>query len=195
MRQVMTGLLLLAYAGLGGVRADCLNDAAAYHHVDPRLLRAIAMQESGMRDHVIATNANGSRDIGRMQINSAWLPTLARFGIHERDLLDGCVNSYVGAWILSQNIARLGLNWNAIGAYNAVSPGKRLAYEAKIYHQLLAQGAITPTTPIPPLPTRRTPRRTLRPGTATTVPAAFFFFGSRSPRSHLRHHGGRPWIS
>lgn len=126
-----------------------------------------------MRDHIIATNANGSRDIGRMQINSSWLPTLARFGIHERDLLDGCVNTYVGAWILSQNIARLGLDWNAIGAYNATSPDKRLAYEAKIYRQLLAEGAIAPAAGHP-LPTRRTPRRTLWPGTAPAVPAAFF---------------------
>lgn len=174
MRHVLTGLLLLAYAGLGVVRADCLDDAAAYHHVDPRLLRAIAMQESGMRDHIIATNANGSRDIGRMQINSAWLPTLARFGIHKHDLLDGCVNTYVGAWILSQNIARLGLDWDAIGAYNAVSPDKRLTYEAKIYHQLLVQGAITPPVRVTSSPIRRTPRRTLRPGIVPTVPAAFF---------------------
>ena len=91
-----------------------------------------------MRPSIITKNRNGSRDIGLMQINSSWLPTLLRYGIHETDLLDACKNSYVGTWILASNIQQLGFNWNAIGAFNAVSPEKRDRYARKIFRQLLA---------------------------------------------------------
>jgi len=117
--------------------ADCLDDAALYHGVHPALARAIALQESQMHPEVIsAPNSNGSYDIGLMQINSAWLPKLARWGISKSDLLNGCVNAYVGTWILSQNIERLGQTWDAIGAYNANSPEKRLVYARSIYRRL-----------------------------------------------------------
>lgn len=177
MRRWLYGLLLISRV----VRADCLDDAAAYHHVDARLLRAIAQQESGMRDDVIATNRNGTRDIGRMQINSSWLPTLARFGITERKLLDGCVSSYVGAWILAHNFARLGLTWDAVGAYNAVSPDKRARYATQIYRRLMAAGEV-PVHPMVSSPLPRSPRRSASRAGVAQAPAAFF---SRETEPHL----------
>ena len=42
-----------------------------------------------------------------MQINSTWLPVLARYGIHEHDLLHPCTSLQVGAWILAGNVQRL----------------------------------------------------------------------------------------
>ena len=100
------------------------------------LLKAIARHESGGRTHVIATNTNGSRDIGLMQINSAWLPTLSRHGIGESDLLDPCTNIHVGAWILAANFRRLGHTWEAVGAYNAASRSARDRYIARIRRAL-----------------------------------------------------------
>jgi soluble lytic murein transglycosylase-like protein len=129
---------LFLFACVATARADCLDDAARYWNIPPDLARSIAMQESSMRPGVITKNQNGSRDIGLMQINSSWLPTLRRYGIYETDLLDGCKNAYVGNWILASNIQRLGFNWDAIGAYNAKSPDKRDIYARKIYRQLLA---------------------------------------------------------
>lgn len=118
-------------------KADCLDDAATYHNVSPALARAIAMHESRMNAHAIsAPNTNGSYDIGLMQINSSWLPMLARYGISHDALLDGCVNAYVGTWILQQNIRQYGYNWEAVGAYNAASPAKRQKYATAIYEQL-----------------------------------------------------------
>ncbi|KVN48787.1 lytic transglycosylase [Burkholderia territorii] len=134
---------------LPAAQADCLDDAANYWSVPTSLARAIAMQESGMRAHVVSKNTNGSRDIGLMQINSSWLPRLKQYGISEEDLLDGCKNAYVGTWIMAQNIAQLGYNWTAIGAYNAVTPSKRDAYARKIYGQLMRlQGGGTTTGPM-----------------------------------------------
>lgn len=67
-----------------------------------------------------------------MQVNSRWLGTLSSFGIGRDQLFDPCINTYVGAWILAQNISRLGYGWDAIGAYNARSPEKRAAYARRI---------------------------------------------------------------
>lgn len=117
-------------------RADCIDDAARFHHVNVPLVRAIVTVESGQHANVVHLNADGSTDIGLMQINSRWLATLSRFDISRADLHDGCTNAYVGAWILSQNLHRLGVNWDAVGAYNAGAHEKRIAYARRVYRAL-----------------------------------------------------------
>lgn len=113
--------------------ADCLDDAAMYFDLDPTLLHAIAMHESKMHADAINRNANGTYDIGLMQINTAWLPTLAKKGISGQNLLNPCVNGYVGAWILRSNVERFGQTWKAVGAYNASSSDKQLRYANSVY--------------------------------------------------------------
>ncbi|WP_269507303.1 lytic transglycosylase domain-containing protein [Burkholderia sp. IMCC1007] len=146
----------------GVARADCLDDAAIFQKVSVSLLRGIAQVESGMNPNAINTNTNGTVDIGLMQINSTWLPTLAREGITRESLFDACTNAYVGAWILSQNIRQLGANWNAIGAYNAASPDKRLAYARKVYDAIRTLPD-SPDTPMPILPPSFTPPQQVQP--------------------------------
>lgn len=132
--------IVLAGAVLCGsgttARADCIDDAAHFQHVNARLVRAIATVESGQHANVIHINADGTTDIGLMQINSRWLASLSRFGISRADLHDRCTNAYVGAWILSQNFRHLGLTWDAVGAYNAGTHVKRIAYARRVYHTL-----------------------------------------------------------
>ncbi|MDR3098494.1 MAG: transglycosylase SLT domain-containing protein [Paraburkholderia sp.] len=143
-------------------RADCIDDAASFHHVNVSLMRAIAQVESGTQTHAINTNSNGTVDIGLMQINSSWLPRLAREGISQQSLLDPCTNAYVGAWILSENIRQYGPTWSAIGAYNAASPDKRLAYARKVYDT--AQSITSsPDSPMPILPPSYVPPETYSP--------------------------------
>ncbi|WP_063549004.1 transglycosylase SLT domain-containing protein [Burkholderia territorii] len=148
--------IALSCALHGFARADCLDDAATFQKVSVSLLRGIAQVESGMNPNAVNTNTNGTVDIGLMQINSTWLPTLAREGITRESLFDACTNAYVGAWILSQNIRQLGANWNAIGAYNAASPDKRLAYARKVYDAIRTMPD-SPDTPMPILPPSFTP--------------------------------------
>ncbi|NTZ05669.1 transglycosylase SLT domain-containing protein [Burkholderia metallica] len=148
--------IALSCALCGVARADCLDDAAAFQHVSVALMRGIAQVESGMNPNAVNTNTNGTVDIGLMQINSTWLPTLAREGITRESLFDACTNAYVGAWILSQNIRQLGPNWNAIGAYNSASPDKRLAYARKVYDAIRTMPD-SPDTPMPILPPSFTP--------------------------------------
>ena len=114
----------------------CWMKAATRYQVNPTLLHAIARTESGVNSRAVGYNRNGSRDIGLMQINSGWLPTLARHGITEQDLFDPCTNLRVGAWILAHNFARLGYTWEAVGAYNAVSADARRAYIHKVRRHL-----------------------------------------------------------
>ncbi|AOK42593.1 lytic transglycosylase domain-containing protein [Burkholderia vietnamiensis] len=135
--------LFVALAAAGAAHssyADCLDDAATYQHINPKLVRAIAQYESQMRPSAVNRNANGSEDIGLMQINSAWLPKLAQYGIRREHLFNACVNAYVGAWILAANIRQFGPNWKAVGAYNATTPSKQLVYASAIYRRLMQQG-------------------------------------------------------
>lgn len=115
---------------------QCLQQAAQFHKVDYSLLRAIAEQESGFRSAATNANTNGSVDYGLMQINSRWLPKLREWGISKQALFEPCVNAYVGAWILAKNFQRLGMNWTAVGAYNAASEAKRTKYAWAVYQRL-----------------------------------------------------------
>lgn len=116
--------------------ADCLDDAAAFRHINVQLVRAIAKQESGMRADAVNVNRNGTEDIGLMQINSSWLPKLARYGIRREHLFNACVNAYVGTWILASNIRQFGPTWKAVGAYNSPTSAHQLAYANSIYRRL-----------------------------------------------------------
>lgn len=116
----------------------CWVAAAERYQVSPALLYAIARVESNLNPRAVGRNSNGTRDIGLMQINSAWLPRLAGYGIEEAHLFDPCMSIHIGAWILAQNVGRLGYTWEAVGAYNASSPALRQAYADKIRRQLEA---------------------------------------------------------
>ena len=114
----------------------CWDAAAQRYQLSSALLYAIARTESGLNPLAIGRNGNGSRDIGLMQINSAWLPTLASHGITERALFEPCTNIEVGAWILAGKVSRLGYTWDAVGAYNAQNPTLRRAYADKVRRHL-----------------------------------------------------------
>ena len=114
----------------------CWDDAAARYQVNSTLLYAIARTESALNPQAVGHNSNGTRDIGLMQINSAWLPVLSRFGITERDLYRPCTSIHVGAWILAGNIQRLGYTWDAVGAYNTAVPALARTYIDKVRRHL-----------------------------------------------------------
>lgn len=116
---------------------QCLQLAAYKYQLNYALLRSIAEQESGFKPKALSgANKDGSTDYGLMQINDSWLPTLSKFGIGRDDLYKPCVNADVGAWILFNNVQRLGLTWNAVGAYNASTPWKRVKYANGVYQRL-----------------------------------------------------------
>ena len=114
--------------------SGCWDKAAAIYGVDPWLLMAIAKTESSFNSTAININKNKSTDIGMMQINTIWLPTLKKFGIQKEHLFNPCTSVFVGAWILAQNIKNFGYNQDGIGAYNSPSNIKiRRNYAQKVY--------------------------------------------------------------
>ncbi|WP_431286874.1 lytic transglycosylase domain-containing protein [Roseateles chitinivorans] len=149
----------------------CFLLAGERYGVSPLLLKAVARQESGLNPSALNRNANGSTDIGLMQINSSWLPVLARHGVQEADLRVPCANILVGAWILGSNFRAMGTTADALGAYNARDPAKRLAYARQVLRHYASLRTAVPSAalsrPSPPTPT---PMPT-RPPTADRPPA------------------------
>jgi hypothetical protein len=127
--------------------ASCWEKAGERYRVDPHLLAAIAKVESNFKpDAVNASHERrtGSVDLGLMQINSSWLPTLARHGVTRERLFDACTSIHVAAWILADLFSRYGVTWEAVGAYNAaclrIEPSecakRRHAYARKVHAAL-----------------------------------------------------------
>ncbi|GAB7537532.1 lytic transglycosylase domain-containing protein [Burkholderia sp. 3C] len=128
----------LAAAAPAASAANCFTAAGERHRIDPLLLVAIAKVESAMNARAIHYNANGTVDIGLMQINSSHLPRLVRAGITRKRLIDEpCTSVDTGASILAGFIERHGYTWNAVGAYNAGSSVARAparkAYAARVW--------------------------------------------------------------
>jgi soluble lytic murein transglycosylase-like protein len=120
---IMAALFLV---GPGAVFAtgpveSCFEQAEAKYGISQKLLKAIAHVESSKNPAAVNLNYR-TYDIGLMQINSAWMPTIAQYGIEARDLYDACTNIDVGAWILSREIARHGYTWRAVGYYHSPTP-------------------------------------------------------------------------
>jgi soluble lytic murein transglycosylase-like protein len=134
----LTGVAALAAGLLAAPAAQaCWEQAAQKYGVDAQLLYAIAKTESSLQP--LATNranANGSYDVGLMQINSSWLPVLKRYGIAEKDLYEPCVSIEVAAWILANNIRTHGYTWAAVAAYNTPNAGRGLLYARRVYGNL-----------------------------------------------------------
>lgn len=120
----------------------CIVLAANYRHIDPSLLKAIAIQESGLNIRAVnRSNSNGSVDHGPFQINSSWLPKLRKQGITVEQLYDPCISAYVAAWLLASAINQHGSTWRAVGAYHSPTESNRRKYAALIkkhYTKLLS---------------------------------------------------------
>jgi soluble lytic murein transglycosylase-like protein len=130
-------------AGLKGQSIEtCIRSAASIYDVPEAILYSIGMVESRMNPNAVNVNKNKSEDLGLMQINTGWLPTLEKRGVTRDMLFDHCVSIHVGAWILRGNMNRYDRTWRAVGAYNASSrhPERREAYVRKIQETLKKYG-------------------------------------------------------
>jgi soluble lytic murein transglycosylase-like protein len=152
-RLVVTLLAMLtacdpAHANFGA----CFEHAAQRRHIDVNLLLAIGHVESRYRPWEINGHTGA---IGVMQIMPFHLKWLQRYGIDRIDLLDGCTNINVGAFLLADFIRMYGNTWRAVGAYGAgIAPDKekaRIEYAQLVeraYEHLINLNAGSPPGPV-----------------------------------------------
>ena len=123
-------------SGDSPIAVPCVEEASAFHGVNPMLMRAIIFHESRGNPSVVMRNTNGSIDVGLGQLNSIHFKELARYGIAPEHLLDGCVNTYVAAWHLAKQVKQYGNTWTAVGTYHSRTPVFRDRYASQIYSVL-----------------------------------------------------------
>ena len=124
--------------------ADCVSDAAAYHSVNDKILRAILWNESSMKPSAINRNQNGSIDVGIAQINSIHFGSLREHGVHPEHLMNACVGTYVAAWHLRKQTLQHGNTWLAVGAYHSLTPHFNQTYANRVHATLRKWNAIPP---------------------------------------------------
>jgi soluble lytic murein transglycosylase-like protein len=120
-----------ARASLSPVTLPCLVYGADYFGVPSGFLLAIMAAEGGRVGRISRNPPSGTYDIGPMQVNSLWLPVLAKRGITLEQLRDnGCVNVAVAAWIFKNHFLETGDLYTSLAYYHSRDPRKGRAYAA-----------------------------------------------------------------
>lgn len=129
--------------------AACMALVAQIYSLPPRVLPSIQAAEGG-RPGLVSRNSNGTEDFGTMQINTIWLPTLARYSglpqaeVRERLLQRPCYNIAAAGLVLSIQLEETGGDiMRAIGYYHSRTPFRSQAYQQRVMssaRRLFAQG-------------------------------------------------------
>src|SRR5271168_3551262 len=152
-RKALSGaaliLAMIGPFGLASASADeamiegCLRAAAEFHQVLAGVLVLLMSVEAG-RVGEVSQNANGTVDIGPMQVNDRCVPKIAgRWGAsHDaayRALRDNfCANVEGGAWILRQALDEAhGDLWKGVALYHSHDPVHKLEYMRLVYAQAM----------------------------------------------------------
>jgi len=134
--------------------AACLMLAAHTYQVPPAVMIGIMHVEGGRVGQEVGPNFNGTYDLGPMQVNSRWIPELARaWKVDHRAARkairdDGCVNVRVAAWILRRKIAEAGSLYGGIAHYHSATPGRGQRYAAKVIAVMERKGLIKHNAPL-----------------------------------------------
>lgn len=134
--------------------AACLMMASNTYQVPPAIMIGIMQVEGGHIGQAAGPNFNGTYDLGPMQVNTRWVPQLARlWHVNEhtaqvwlRD--DGCVNVHVAAWILRQKIVETGSYYRGIAYYHSATPGEGSRYAAKVVAVMDHKGLVKHDVPM-----------------------------------------------
>lgn len=128
--------------------AACLIMASNTYQVPPAVMVGIMHVEGGRVGGESGPNVNGTYDLGPMQVNTHWLPQLARaWNVDVRTARtivrdDGCMNVKVAAWILHNKIQESGSLYRGIAHYHSATPWLGSRYAAKVVAVLERKGLI-----------------------------------------------------
>ena len=116
----------------------CMVATAAFFHLPPRVLPSIQAVEGGQIGSV-HVNANGTADLGVMQVNTIWIGPLARYArlepevVTRRMIYDPCFNIAASGAIMRTYIAQAhGDLMLAIGYYHSHTPALSTLYEQRV---------------------------------------------------------------
>ncbi|MDE2029760.1 MAG: lytic transglycosylase domain-containing protein [Alphaproteobacteria bacterium] len=134
--------------------AACVLMAANTYHVPAAVMIGIMQVEGGHVGQEAGPNVNGTYDLGPMQVNTRWLPKLARMWkvstgtarIWVRD--NGCVNVHVAAWILRHKMDDTGSLWGGIAAYHSMTPALGYTYANKVVSVMDRHGLVKHDAPL-----------------------------------------------
>lgn len=133
------------------VLAACLFLAAQTYSLPPAVLLGIYQVEAGRVGQEVGPNINGSYDLGPMQINTLWVPDLAKqWGVSDstarrwvRD--DPCTNVGVAAWILRTHLDETHDLSQAIAHYHSRTSHLGSAYRYKVIASMKEHGLVNAT--------------------------------------------------
>lgn len=124
-----------------GEIARCIARAADGKDWLEKSLWGLRDQEGGWTGAEIA-NANGSHDLGPLQINSLWVPKIAAvLRQPEQDVRawlksDACFNAAVARWIFLSALRSTGDYWAAIGVYHSPTAWRQRRYALSVADHL-----------------------------------------------------------
>src|ERR1700678_2727823 len=118
---------------VNSVPVSCINHAAITYHVPVSIILSVMKQEGGKNGQAVR-NKNGTADLGVMQINSVWVPVLARYG-YSKDKLqyDPCKNVEAATWLINRSMADGKTAWQGIGNYHSKTPAYNKKYRESVY--------------------------------------------------------------
>lgn len=115
----------------------CMLLAASFYGLPPRVLPSIQVVEGGA-PNVVHDDSNGTADLGVMQVNTLWIPALARVthltadDVRSRLLGDACFNIAAAAAILRTYLNETHDLMRAIGDYHSHTPALNQSYQLAV---------------------------------------------------------------
>ncbi len=109
----------------------------AFYGLPLRVLPSIQAVEGGA-PNVVHYDTNGTEDLGVMQVNTLWVPALARVTrltadeVRTRLLGDACFNIAAAAAILHSYLEETHDLMRAIGDYHSHTPGLNQSYQLQV---------------------------------------------------------------
>lgn len=115
----------------------CIRQAARGRAWLEKTLWGLRRQEAGWLGAEVA-NTNGTHDLGPLQINSWWVPRIARLVDRPEHQVrhwlryDACFNAEAARWIFLSGLQATGDYWQAVGVYHSPTGWRQRAYAAKV---------------------------------------------------------------
>lgn len=124
--------------------ARCIRIAARGYGWLEKTLWGLRTQEAGWIGAEIA-NTNGTHDLGPLQINTWWVPRIARLidrpehQVRHWLRYNACFNAEAARWIFLSGLESTGDYWKAVGVYHSPTAWRQRSYASKVATHMRAR--------------------------------------------------------